>query len=32
MATLANAVFDDGLNTLTTNGTRIDICTTEPTT
>jgi hypothetical protein len=32
MATLANAVFDDGLNTLTTNGTRIDICSTEPTT
>lgn len=32
MATLANAVFDDGLSTLTTNGTRIDICSTEPTT
>jgi hypothetical protein len=31
MATLANAVFDNGLSTLTTNGTRIDICTTEPT-
>ena len=32
MATLANAVFDNGLSTLTTNGTRIDICSTEPTT
>ena len=32
MATLANAVFDDGLSTLTTNGTRLDICSTEPTT
>jgi len=32
MATLANAVFDSGLSTLTTNGTRIDICSTEPTT
>jgi hypothetical protein len=32
MATLANAVFDNGLSTLTSNGTRIDICTTEPTT
>jgi hypothetical protein len=32
MATLANAVLDDGLSTLTTNGTRIDICSTEPTT
>lgn len=32
MASLANAVFDDGLSELTTNGTRIDVCTTEPTT
>jgi hypothetical protein len=32
MASLANAVLDDGLSTLTTNGTRIDICSTEPTT
>ena len=32
MATLANAVFDNGLSTLTTNGTRLDICSTEPTT
>ena len=32
MATLANAVFDSGLSTLTTNGTRIDICSAEPTT
>ena len=32
MATLSNAVFDSGLSTLTTNGTRIDICSTEPTT
>ena len=32
MATLANTVLDNGLSTLTTNGTRIDICTTEPTT
>ena len=32
MATLSNAVFDNGLSTLTTNGTRIDICSTEPTT
>ncbi len=32
MASLSNAVFDSGLSTLTTNGTRIDICTTEPTT
>ena len=32
MATLANAVFDNGLSTLTSNGTRIDICSTEPTT
>ena len=31
MATLANSVLDDGLSTLTTNGTRIDICTAEPT-
>lgn len=30
MATLADAVFDNGLSTLTTNGTRIDICSTEP--
>lgn len=32
MATLSNAVFDNGLSTLTTNGTRIDICSQEPTT
>ncbi len=32
MATLSNAVFDNGLSVLTTNGTRIDICTTEPAT
>ena len=32
MATLSNAVFDSGLSTLTANGTRIDICSTEPTT
>jgi len=32
MASLANAVLDNGLSTLTTNGTRIDICSTEPTT
>lgn len=32
MASLANAVFDNGLSTLTSNGTRIDICSTEPTT
>ena len=32
MATLSNAVFDDGLSVLTANGTRIDICSTEPTT
>ena len=32
MASLANAVLDDGLSTLTTNGTSIDICSTEPTT
>lgn len=32
MATLSNAVFDSGLSTLTSNGTRIDICSTEPTT
>jgi len=32
MATISNAVFDNGLSTLTTNGTRIDICSTEPTT
>ena len=32
MTTIANAVFDSGLSTLTTNGTRIDICSTEPTT
>ena len=31
MATLGNAVFDSGLSTLTNSGTRIDICTTEPT-
>lgn len=31
MATLANSVLDDGLSTLTTNGTRIDICSAEPT-
>lgn len=31
MATLANAVFDSGLSTLTSNGTRIDICSSEPT-
>ena len=31
MATLANAVFDNGLSVLTANGTRIDICSTEPT-
>jgi hypothetical protein len=32
MSTLSNDVFDSGLSTLTTNGTRIDICSTEPTT
>jgi|TARA_R110000796_G_scaffold77648_1_gene173553 hypothetical protein len=32
MASLANSVLDGGLSTLTSNGTRIDICTTEPTT
>lgn len=32
MATLSNQVFDNGLSALTTNGTRIDICSTEPTT
>lgn len=31
MATLANSVLDGGLSTLTTNGTRIDICSAEPT-
>jgi len=32
MATLGNNVFDQGLNYLDTNGTRLDICSTEPTT
>jgi hypothetical protein len=32
MATLSNAVFDNGLSELTTNGTRIDITSTEATT
>jgi hypothetical protein len=32
MATLANAVFDAALTELTTNGTRLDICSSEPTT
>lgn len=32
MASLGNPVFDSGLSALTSNGTRIDICTTEPTT
>jgi hypothetical protein len=31
MASLSNSVFDSGLSTLTTNGSRIDICSTEPT-
>jgi len=32
MPTLNNSVFDNGLSTLTTNGTRIDVCSSEPTT
>ena len=32
MATLSNAIFDNGLSTLTSSGTRIDICSVEPTT
>lgn len=32
MAFIADTVFDNGLTTLDTNGTRIDICSTEPTT
>ena len=32
MATLANSVLDNGLSSLTASGTRIDICTSEPTT
>lgn len=32
MAFIADTVFDNGLTVLDTNGTRIDICSTEPTT
>lgn len=32
MATLHNSVFDSGLGWLDTNGTRLDICSQEPTT
>jgi hypothetical protein len=32
MAFIADTVFDNGLTTLDTNGTRLDICSTEPTT
>jgi hypothetical protein len=32
MAFLGNNVFDQGLSYLQTNGSRLDICTTEPTT
>ncbi len=32
MASLGNNVFDQGLNYLDTNGTRLDICSAEPTT
>tara|TARA_B110000977_G_C10925685_1_gene434969 strand:+ start:205 stop:567 length:363 start_codon:yes stop_codon:yes gene_type:complete len=32
MAFIANTVFDNGLTVIDTNGTRLDICSTEPTT
>ena len=32
MAFIADTVFDNGLTVVDTNGTRLDICTTEPTT
>ena len=32
MAFIADTVFDNGLTVVDTNGTRIDICSTEPTT
>lgn len=32
MAFIADTVFDNGLTTLDSNGTRLDICSTEPTT
>lgn len=31
MAFIADVVFDDGLSVLDTNGTRLDICSSEPT-
>ncbi len=32
MAFIADTVFDNGLSTVDTNGTRLDICSSEPTT
>lgn len=32
MASLHNDVYDNGLSTLTSNGNRLDLCSTEPTT